>query len=87
MEEVGELPDGGKSVDRLVQEGEERRRVEQAIDSLPEDYRNVTLLYYDQKLSYEEIAEVLRIPMRTVETRLYRARRKLRELLSKEASE
>jgi len=55
----------------------EADRLWQLVDSLPSDYRIVLLLFYRQGLSYE--ASVLKLPKRTVETRLYRARKKLRD--------
>jgi RNA polymerase sigma-70 factor (ECF subfamily) len=55
--------------------------VREAVDGLEEIYRAVVVLLYDQQLSYEQIAEVLGVPVKTVETRLYRARRRLRETL------
>ena len=37
---------------------------------------------YFQKMSYDQISVVLGLPLKTIETRLYRARRMLRETLS-----
>lgn len=54
------------------------------INSMDEKYRTVLILFHYQGLSYEEIAEVLKLPVKTVETRLYRARRLLKKSLSKE---
>lgn len=56
--------------------------IQRAIDSLPERYRVVTVLRHIEDLSYEEIAEVLGIPLGTVKTRLFRAREMLRARLS-----
>ena len=39
---------------------------------------------YYQKMSYDQIASVLGAPMKTVETRLYRARKLLRQSLQRE---
>ncbi|MGI6161615.1 MAG: RNA polymerase sigma factor [Christensenellales bacterium] len=52
-----------------------------AISQLDKIYRAVIELYYFQDLSAADISEVLRLPLRTVETRIYRARNKLRTLL------
>ncbi len=60
-------------------EHEEFRRV---IEQLSTNYQEIIELYYFQELSYQSIADILQIPVRTVETRLYRARAKLKELLS-----
>ncbi len=60
---------------------EERERVRGALDSLDEKYRSVVMMLYYQKLSYEQIAAVLDVPLKTVETRLYRARKLMRAAL------
>jgi len=51
-------------------------RIAQALASLDERYRTVVLLFYYEDLSYEKIGEVLHLPKKTVETLLYRARKK-----------
>lgn len=53
----------------------------QAVRELPPHYQVIVILHYTQDLSYREIADVLRIPVRTVETRLARARALLRRRL------
>ncbi len=61
---------------------EERRAALHAeIDRLPESQRLIVLLRYRDELTYEEIAEVLDIPLGTVKIGLFRARRRLREAL------
>jgi RNA polymerase sigma-70 factor (ECF subfamily) len=60
---------------------EEKRKVREALDGLDDKYRGVLILLYYQKMSYDQIAAVLEVPMKTVETRLYRARKLLRESL------
>jgi len=51
------------------------------LDALAPDYRRVVVLREMQGLSYDEIAEVLGVPIGTVESRLFRARQELKELL------
>lgn len=55
--------------------------VVQAIDELPEDFREVIVLSDLGDLKYSEIAEVLGIPLGTAKSRLFRARRMLQERL------
>jgi RNA polymerase sigma-70 factor, ECF subfamily len=55
--------------------------VRQAIDSLPEQYREVLVLRDIEGLSYAEIGSVLRCPAGTVMSRLSRARESLRQSL------
>ena len=57
------------------------KALQSAIDGLPVHYREILLLCEVEEMSYEEIAQVLAIPMGTVMSRLYRARRALRSLL------
>ncbi|HEX9058097.1 MAG TPA: sigma-70 family RNA polymerase sigma factor [Ktedonobacterales bacterium] len=52
------------------------------IDNLPPKYRAVLALRHLQELSYEEMAEVLRVPIGTVKTHLFRARAILKERLA-----
>ncbi len=62
--------------DRLVDE-----EVVGAIDSLSADYREIVVLADVEDLTYEEIAEVVGIPVGTVKSRLHRARRMLQRKL------
>jgi RNA polymerase sigma-70 factor (ECF subfamily) len=50
-------------------------RILQAVRSLPEKYREVFMLQYSSDLAYRQIAEILDIPVTTVQIRLVRARR------------
>lgn len=52
-----------------------------AIDALPEEYRAVILLSDLEGLTYQEVAEILEIPLGTVKSRLFRGRRRLQEAL------
>jgi RNA polymerase sigma-70 factor, ECF subfamily len=52
-----------------------------AIDALPGDFREVLILSDLADLNYAEISEVLEIPAGTVKSRLFRARRQLRQAL------
>ena len=60
---------------------EQRRIVGEAIRALPALYREPFVLRHLQGWSYREIADVFDMPVDTVETRLVRARRYLREAL------
>lgn len=66
-------PDAG-AASREAQEA-----VARAVQELPEDAREVLLLRDVQDLAYEEIAEVLAVPLGTVRSRLHRARMLLRD--------
>jgi RNA polymerase sigma-70 factor (ECF subfamily) len=58
-----------------------RQTIDRALASLPEDLRIVVTLRDVQGLEYREIATITRVPMGTVESRLFRARQRLRPLL------
>jgi RNA polymerase sigma-70 factor (ECF subfamily) len=60
-----------------------RDRLEKAIAQLPEHYRFLIAAHHLRGVQYEALAEALDIPLGTVKTHLYRAKRQLRELLSK----
>jgi RNA polymerase sigma-70 factor, ECF subfamily len=55
--------------------------VAEYLPHLPTIIRVVVILHYVQGLSYEEIAQVLTLPIRTVKTHLFGARNLLKELL------
>jgi RNA polymerase sigma-70 factor, ECF subfamily len=57
------------------------RLLQRAIDDLPVHYREALLLCEVEEMSYQEIAEILTIPMGTVMSRLARARKAVRESL------
>lgn len=57
---------------------EAREDVAQMLEALPQDYRRVIVLRELEQLSYQEIGDVLGIPIGTVESRLYRARQELK---------
>jgi RNA polymerase sigma-70 factor (ECF subfamily) len=52
-----------------------------AMESLPEEYQTVLVLWAIDELSYKEIAEAVEVPIGTVMSRLFRARQKLSEQL------
>lgn len=56
-------------------------RLEKAIARLPENYRFLVAAHYLRGIQYEALAEALNMPLGTVKTHLYRAKRQLRELL------
>jgi RNA polymerase sigma-70 factor (ECF subfamily) len=81
IDEAGDVADGKVDLEEGLLDAEERERVRRALGGLDERYRSVVVMLYYHKLSYEQIAAVLEVPVKTVETRLYRARKLLREML------
>ena len=58
-----------------------RDRLEKAIAQLPGHYRLLIAAHYLKGVQYEALAESLNMPLGTVKTHLYRAKRQLRKLL------
>jgi RNA polymerase sigma-70 factor (ECF subfamily) len=71
-----------ESGERSLIEKENLEKIHQAIDSLSEIHREIIELSRFEGLKNKEIAERLNLPLRTVETRLFRALAALREKLS-----
>ncbi|MCB9668064.1 MAG: RNA polymerase sigma factor [Alphaproteobacteria bacterium] len=65
---------------QVTSEGERARQLSDALELLPPLYREVLVLYHFEHMKYCEIAETLDLPMGTVMNRIFRARRKLRDL-------
>ena len=59
-----------------------RELVRQGLTDLPLPYREILLLCEVEEMSYEDIAQVLAVPLGTVMSRLHRARKALRALLA-----
>src|SRR3972149_2451617 len=83
LSESGELPlaTSGPSAAELAEASELARTVGSAVWALPEEQREVIVLKEYQGLTFQEIAEVLGLPVSTVKTRLYRGLGVLRECL------
>ncbi len=69
-----------RGLDRLAQR-ELAARLQAAVAALPPEQKAVFGLYATGDMTYAEIAEVLGVPIGTVMSRLFHARRRLRELL------
>ena len=61
-----------------------RDRLEKAIARLPDQQRLLIAAHYLQGVQYEDLADGLGLPLGTVKTHLYRAKRQLRRLLETE---
>ncbi len=64
-----------------------RGRIDEALDALPDAYREVLVLREIEGLSYDEISRALRVSRGTVESRIFRARERLRARLGRLAAE
>jgi RNA polymerase sigma-70 factor, ECF subfamily len=76
--EVGAPPgDNPRDSDPML-----RQRIQEALDSLPDLYRQAVVLHDVQGFTHEEIAGILNIPAGTSKARLSRARARLRPMLA-----
>jgi RNA polymerase sigma-70 factor (ECF subfamily) len=73
--------ESGRSASSLQRQKERYERLSNAVASLPERDREVVFLHYFRKMTHSEIAEELSLTPEAVNSRLMRARPKLRELL------
>ncbi|MCF7689003.1 MAG: RNA polymerase sigma factor [Cephaloticoccus sp.] len=82
----GQMPDFSSSAEpapnQVLESDEALRALHEAIENLPHDLKTTLLLHHFNTLSYKEIAHILNCSVRGVETRLYRAKGKLRLLLA-----
>lgn len=79
-DEPGEVVDSGPTPLQLAADSERAELLGDALERLAPLYREVLVLYHFEHLKYHEIAETLDLPMGTVMNRIFRARKKLRDL-------
>jgi RNA polymerase sigma-70 factor, ECF subfamily len=75
------IPDESARPERLAHGRELGKRLEESLARLPEKYRTILVLREYESLSYGEIARVLKLRKGTVESRLFRARERLKAML------
>lgn len=80
---VREIPANSPEPDETLVDEEVRSLVRQAVDELPEEMRSAILLVDVEDHSVRQTSEILGVPTRTVESRLYHGRRALRARLSR----
>ena len=71
----------------IVLDGLDVEAVQDAMGQLPEEFRMAAVMYFLNDFSYEQIAEVLEVPIGTVRSRLHRGRKLLQKALWSVASE
>ncbi len=76
-----QLPNAGESPLQELEARELGSQIERAIAHLRPEYRSCILLRHVEGYAYEEIAEMLDLPLGTVKTYIHRARSELRALL------
>ena len=76
-----EIRDDSTSPEKEMLFLEKRKQINQAIRCLPEKYKRVILLRHQEEKTYEEIAEIMNIPLGTVKARIFRAREMLKRCI------
>jgi len=66
---------------------EEQELIRHCVSKLPERYAAIITLYYLRGIPYEEIAEIMEVPLGTLKTWMHRARRQLKQMVEKELAE
>ena len=78
-EDGRELAVDMEAPETILMNHSDSQRLQRAIDDLPLHYREALILCEVEEMSYQEIAEILSIPIGTVMSRLARARKSVRE--------
>lgn len=76
-----EIPDYSFHPGRDLERKEQAFTIDEAIESLPPKYREVIIYRHKDDKSYDEIADLLGIPVGTVKARIFRARELLKKKL------
>jgi RNA polymerase sigma-70 factor (ECF subfamily) len=85
--EVDEISDIVPSKERTPEQTVSSRQtgdvIQQALNSLPDEYRDVIVLKHIEELDYREISDILGVSVNALKVRAHRGREMLRELLEK----
>ena len=68
--------------DKYTEEQDLKNQIQSAVESLPQIYRTAISLYHVEGMSYNEISQIMDLPEGTVKSYLFRARKKLKEMLT-----
>ncbi|MBN1626973.1 MAG: sigma-70 family RNA polymerase sigma factor [Deltaproteobacteria bacterium] len=76
------LPDEGPNPEELMQKAELRDAVNRALSAMSALYRSPLIMWHVEGISYEEIAEILELPIGTIKARIHRGRNILQQKLT-----
>jgi RNA polymerase sigma-70 factor (ECF subfamily) len=77
-----QLPDPSRPLEDQMALHELHREVRRAVSEMPAKLRAVLVMYDFEQMSYEQISRALRVPLGTVKSRLFNARKLLRDKLA-----
>ncbi len=81
-----EIPDPDLNPEKSILARERSNMIQKAIKTLPKKYYTAIVLRHNDEKSYEEIAEILDLPLGTVKARIFRAREMLNKALKERLS-
>ena len=82
--QTGKLAAEDQNIEEDINRIELKKAITSCLDALPLIYRSPLALFYLADKSYEEIGDILRMPVGTVGTRISRGKRLLAEICRKE---
>ena len=85
-EETNAIKDPSPSAFEQIAEKQEAKHVSQCLETLPDDQRECMHLVFFEELGLADIAEIQQCPENTIKTRMFHARRKMRECIEKQLS-
>lgn len=71
------------NLEKEFDHNELKERIKESIDKLDEKYKDIIILRFLEEKEYEEISDILQIPLGTVSTLIYRGKKELQKLLTK----
>jgi RNA polymerase sigma-70 factor (ECF subfamily) len=69
----------GATVENQIEQNERREKLTAILSNIPEKYANAVKAFYYEQMSVKEIASRYKLPEKTVETHLYRAKKLIKE--------
>jgi RNA polymerase sigma-70 factor (ECF subfamily) len=87
LDEAPEMPDGALQPDQVSEALSDARRVRECIDGLSPAHQRVIRLAFYEEAEYAEIAEIEQIPVGTVKTRIFHAKKLLLVCLGRSSRE
>ena len=80
-DELVQIKDNRETIENVFIQKQRQKRIMEAIDKLKPKFKEVIIMYEMQDMNYEEISEKLKVPIGTVRSRLFNARKELSETL------
>ena len=81
-----QIEDESSDVEEITTRKENIKAVHSAISELSDDFKKVIVLFEIEQLSLTEVADILKVPVGTIKSRLFRAREKLAKILKEKGT-